>query len=430
LKLPFSLFLALRYLKPKRTSISVITLISVVGVMLGITVLIVVISVMTGFDRELRAKVLGFEPHISVTSDGVMSDWRAIKTKIDNTPDVIASAPYVQGPVIADHNGRIVTPIIQGIDPDKEQKIVDLKKLIKEGSADLSDDGALVGTRLAAALGLTVGDKVTIYAAGNIRSILEELKRSQNNPKAKSKTLADLENEVVMPADLTVTGIFESGRYDYDFNVVFVPLHIGQELYSLADDVHGIAVETDNPYGAEAVKQALNRTLQPQATAETWIDRNKDRFDAIRVERNVMFIILMFLIIIAAFSIMNTLITVTVQKTREIGIMKALGARTWQIVWVFLSQGMLVGVFGNATGLALGMLLIRYRNEFKEWLAHTLHIQIFPADIYEFTSIPAQVVPHDVAIICISAFFICSFAALIPAYFAARLDPVKALRYE
>ena len=398
--------------------------------MLGITVLIVVISVMTGFDRELRAKVLGFEPHIIVTSDGVMNDWRAIKAQIDNTPGIIASAPYVQGPVIADHNGRIVTPIIQGIEPDREQKIVDLKKLIKEGNADLNDDSALVGARLAAALGLTVGDKVTIYAAGNIRSIIEELKRSQNNPKAKSKTLADLENEVVMPADLTVTGIFESGRYDYDFNVVFVPLHIGQELYSLGDDVHGIAVETDDPYRAEAVKQALNRILQPQATAETWIDRNKDRFDAIRVERNVMFIILMFLIVIAAFSIMNTLITVTVQKTREIGIMKALGARTWQIVWVFLSQGMVVGVFGNAMGLALGMVLIRYRNEFKEWLAHTLHIQIFPADIYEFSSIPAQVVPHDVAIICISAFFICSFAALIPAYFAARLDPVKALRYE
>jgi lipoprotein-releasing system permease protein len=165
-------------------------------------------------------------------------------------------------------------------------------------------------------------------------------------------------------------------------------------------------------------------------TAETWIDRNKDRFDAIRVERNVMFIILMFLIVIAAFSIMNTLITVTVQKRREIGIMKALGAGTWQIVWVFLSQGLIVGFFGNAIGLALGMTLISYRNEFKEWLANVLHIQIFPADIYEFSTIPAEVVPGDVAKVCISAFLICALAALIPAYFAARLDPVKALRYE
>lgn len=430
MKLPFSLFLALRYLKPKRTSISIITLISVLGVMLGITVLVVVISVMTGFDHELRQKILGFDPHIVVTGDGVLSDWRPLEAKIAKTSGVVASAPFVQGPVIVDHDGRIFTPIIRGIDLEQEQKIVDLRDLVKEGKPDLTDESALVGARLATALGISVGDKITIYAPGNIRSIIEELKRSQDDPKAKAKTLAELQNEVVMPADLTVTGIFESGRFDYDFNIVFVPLHIGQELYSLGDDVHGISVKTAGPYRAESVKRALNEALGGQANAETWIDRNKDRFDAIRVERNVMFIILMFLIVIAAFSIMNTLITVTVQKTREIGIMKALGARTWQIVWVFLAQGMLVGFFGNAAGLGLGMTLIRYRNEFKEWLANTLHIQLFPPDIYEFSSIPAEIVPHDLAIICISAFLICSLAALIPAYFAARLDPVKALRYE
>ena len=430
MKLPFSFFLALRYLKPKRTSISIITLISVLGVMLGITVLVVVISVMTGFDHELRRKILGFDPHVIVTSEGVMSNWRSFKDKIDKTDGVVASAPFVQGPVIVDHDGRIFTPLMRGIDLEQEQKIIDLRNLVKQGKPELTNEDAIIGARLAGALGISVGDKITVYAAGNIRSIIEELKRSQNDPKAKAKTLAQLQTEVIMPADLTVTGIFESGRYDYDFNIVFVPLHIGQELYSLGDDVHGISVETTGAYRAEAVKEALNETFNGEATAETWIDRNKDRFDAIRVERNVMFIILMFLIVIAAFSIMNTLITVTVQKTREIGVMKALGARTWQIVWVFLAQGMLVGFFGNAFGLGLGMTLIRYRNEFKEWLANVLHIQLFPADIYEFSSIPAEVVPRDVAIICLCAFLICSVAALIPAWFAARLDPVKALRYE
>ncbi len=194
--------------------------------------------------------------------------------------------------------------------------------------------------------------------------------------------------------------------------------------------MHGISVETDEPYRAEQVKRELNNIFEPPTAAETWMDHNKDRFEAIRVERNVMFIVLMFLIVIAGFSIMNTLITVTVQKTREIGVMKALGARTWQIVGVFLSQGMLVGFFGNVIGLALGMAAVHYRNEFKDWLARVLHIELFPADVYEFSSLPAQVVPADVAKICITAFLICSLAALLPAYRAARLDPAKALRYE
>jgi len=153
-------------------------------------------------------------------------------------------------------------------------------------------------------------------------------------------------------------------------------------------------------------------------------------FEAIRLERNVMFFLLFFIVVVAAFGIMSTLITVTVQKRREIGIMKALGANIAQIVWVFLGQGMVVGFFGTLTGLGLGMTLIRYRNGVSHWLANTLHIEIFPREVYQFSSIPAEVIPRDVTLICLSAFLICSIAALIPAYFAARLDPVKALRFE
>jgi lipoprotein-releasing system permease protein len=287
----------------------------------------------------------------------------------------------------------------------------------------------VLGSELAATMGVRVGDKITVYAPGNIRGILDEIKKEEKDS-GKKKTLADLKNELVLPAELTVTGIFESGRYQYDSNVFFIPLHIGQELYSLEDGIHGLSVKTTEPYRAEEIKRTLNRTLSAPVFAETWIDRNKDLFDAIRMERSVMFFILMFIIIVAAFGIMNTLITVTVQKTREIGILKALGATVRQIVVVFLAQGMIVGFFGNLAGLALGMMLIGSRNEVRDWLARTLGIKIFPADIYQFSQIPAEVVPRDVAIICMSAFAICSLAALIPAWFAARLDPVKALRYE
>ena len=178
------------------------------------------------------------------------------------------------------------------------------------------------------------------------------------------------------------------------------------------------------------MKEEIENFLTPPQYAETWVDMNRQFFEAIRLERSVMFFLLFFIVVVAAFGIMSTLITVTVQKRREIGILKALGANISQIVWVFLGQGMITGLFGTLSGLGLGMLLIRYRNEFRDLLAQTLHIQVFPKEIYNFSQIPAEVMPRDVWIICISAFLICSLAALIPAYFAARLDPVRALRYE
>ncbi len=429
MKAPFSLFLALRYLRPKRTFVSIITLISIAGVTLGIMVLIVVISVMTGFDRELQRVVLGFEPHITISNGALLENWRELLPKVDNTPGVLAAAPFVQGPVLAEHEGHVFTPTMRGINLEAEQKIIDLRKTIVQGTADLESDTVILGAGLADSLGVRVGETITVYAPGNINGIIEEMRREQDDPTAKKKTLADLKDTIVLPSELRVIGIFESGRNIYDAGVMIVPLFVAQELYILGDAVHGISVKTANAEAADTVKAALDPQLG-DAAAETWFEKNHDRFDAVRLERHVMFIILMFLVVIAAFGITSTLITVTVQKRREIGILKALGANTAQIVWVFLAQGMFVGFFGNLTGLIAGMTLITYRNPFRNWLSETLHIEIFPASIYELNGIPAEIVPRDVATICISAFFICSLAALIPAYAAARLDPVKALRYE
>lgn len=423
----FSLFLALRYLKPKRTFVSIITVISILGVTLGVMVLILVISVMTGFERELERKVIGFDAHVTVMSDSPIEDWMQVRDEAAKISSVRASAPFVQGPVLVKFRNRNMAPKIRGIDPELEEQVASIREFITAGTYDLDGNKAILGSELAHILGATVGDTITIYSAANIQEMMAELDRAQQE--GKQADVAVLK-EMILPLDLEVTGIFESGRYLVDSDYLLVPLHIGQEIYGLSGAVHGVAIKTSDRYLADNVRDALGDVLEPPAFALTWIDMNKQMFDAIRTERSVMFFILLFIVVVAAFGIMNTLITVTVQKTRDIGVMKALGARTGQIISVFLAQGVVVGTFGTLTGLGTGIALVQFRNEVNLWLAKTFHIEVFPASIYQFSEIPAEIVPSDVAIICISAFIICSIAALIPAWFASRLDPVKALRYE
>ncbi len=431
MKKPFSLFLALRYLKPKRTFVSIITVISILGVTLGITVLIVVISVMKGFELELQKKVLGFDPHIVVSRGEVMPDWEELAAEIAKVEGVKAVAPNTMGLAIAKFGNRYRAPVIRGIDLDAERGITDIEQFIYQGSyEDLGNgDACLIGSDLAYMLEITVGDTLSLTSSSNVEEVLSAIdeaeKEGGNNHDAFERI-----REMVLPTDLVVAGIFESGRYDYDSQFVIVPLHIGQEMAQMEGGVTSISVKTRDPFYAEGVKRAIMKRLGPTNIVRTWVDNNQTFFDAIRMERVVMFFILMFIIVVAAFGIMNTLITVTVQKTREIGILKALGARTPQIVGIFAFQGMVVGFFGTLTGLGMGILFVQFRNEVRAFLSNALGVTVFPAEVYQFSEIPAKIVPSDVAIICMSAFAICSVAALIPAYFAARLEPVKALRHE
>ncbi len=430
---PFSLFLALRYLRPKRSFVSVITIISLLGVMLGVAVLIIVISVMTGFDRTLQRAILGFEPHLRVINGDVLHEWEDMIPQLKKIDGVVGVAPYVQGPVLIEHEGRVSPAVIRGINVEQEQQLIDLKNKDKKyiiGTIDMESDTVVLGRTLAAEVGAAIGDEVVIYAPGNIRGVLDEIRRETEDPDAKPRTLADIKQDIVIPAPMKVVGLINSGTNAFDANYILTPLYNAQELYGIKNGIHGLAVKTDRPYNVRIVQDRISDALAGRAFAVSWIDDNQQRFDAIRMERHVMFVLLSVIVLVAAFGIMNTLITVTVQKTREIGIMKALGARTVQIVWVFLGQGMAVGALGTALGLGAGLLLLHFRNPFRLWLGDVLHIEIFPAGIYEFDGIPAEIIPQDVAIICIGAFVLCSVAALIPAYLAARLDPVKALRAE
>src|SRR5260370_12825992 len=348
---------------------------------------------MTGFDRELRQKVIDFDAHILVSTEDILRDWRTLKAKIDNTPGVVATAPYIQGPVIAEFQNRRLAPVIRGIDPAQEETVIPLQKFIKYGKLDLEGEATVLGIELARKLQVHVGDKITIYSPGNLDQILDTIKKLENAKGDEGKKTIDELRDVILPKELTVTGIYETGHYLHDSEFLLVPIYVGQELYGLGDALHGITVKTDNPYSAERVKSEIENFLTPPEFAETWIDMNHQYFEAVRLERTVMFFLLFFIVVVAAFGIMSTLITVTVQKRREIGIMKALGANIGQIIWVFLGQGTVVGLFGTLTGLGLGMTLIRYRNEFSHWLSSTLHIEIFPRHVYRFSPIPPQAIP-------------------------------------
>lgn len=428
IRLPFTYFLALRYLKPKRTFLSLITLISILGVVLGISVLIIVISVMTGFERELQRKIIGFDADVLISGNEVMNNWREILDDTKKTKGVIAGAPFAQGRVIVQFQNHRAVPWLRGIDPDLEQSVANLKQFLVAGEFDLSGDNGIIGSELASTLGVSIGDTLEIYSPHD----MGELQKALDEAEGKSDNHQELKRvrELILPMEITVTGIFNSGRYAYDSDYILVPMHIMQEAYSLGGGVHGIAVRTSDPFTADKVRDRLNQFLRPPFQAVTWIDQNRELFDAIRIERTTMFFVLIFVVIVAAFGIMSTLITSTVQKTREIGVMKALGAQMTQIMWIFLAQGMIVGFFGTLIGLSSGIALVQYRNQVRDFLAATLHIELFPAAVYQFSEIPAEIVPRDVFVICVSGFLICSIAALIPAYFAARLDPVKALRFE
>lgn len=405
-RLPPALFLALRALRPRRTFVSVITVISVVGVMLGVMVMIIVISVMSGFHRELRNKVLGLNSHLTITAGGPIRKWEEIARLVGLRPHVRGVAPFIQGPVLARCNGRISTPVMRGIDPVRENQVSRVAQYIVAGALDLDGEKIVVGIELARRHGIEVGDKMTIYSPKN------------------------LENRKVahLPAEPTVTGIFESGMFEYDSHLILCSLESGQDYYTLGQGVHGLAVMTDDLESVVRVQQDLNRILKPPLGAQTWMEANRQLFSTVAVEKNVEFFLLFFIVIVAAFGIMSTLITVTVQKRREIGILKSIGATPVNILNVFLIQGVIVGIIGTGLGVGLGLTLIYYRNEFLEFMRLKTGYELFPREFYNFDQLPAQTSLSDLLIVSGSAFLICSLAGLFPAWRAARLQPAQALR--
>ncbi len=422
-RLPFELFLALRYLRPKRTFVSVITLISVLGVALGVAVLIIVISVMSGFDHDLRDKILGFNAHLTVSQAGsTLKNYAAVADKIALHPAVKGVSPFVFGPVLVETEGDTNRPALQdapmlrGIDPVAESREGRLSSNIISGKFDLSGRGLIVGVDFASALHLRVGDHLSVYSARQIK----KMKAAHDAKK----------DEAILPDDYEVRGIFDAGYYEYNARVIVTALDNAQDLYDLNDSVHGLFVVLNDPYQAGVVKAELKSTLGENYFVTTWMEQSSGILNALVVEKNVMFYLLFFIVLVAALCILSAQITFVIQKTREIGMLKALGASKLQISSIFLGQSAIIGVIGVASGYGLGMLAVTYRNEFLHFMRSSTGWELFPASVYGFGELPALITTSDVAVICIGSFVICILGGLLPAVRAGSLKPVEALRYE
>ncbi len=422
-RLPFELLLALRYLRPKRTFVSVITLISVLGVTLGVAVLIIVISVMNGFDRDLRDRVFGFNAHLRVwPREGTMTNYALWESLVSTNPAVRGVAPFVLGQVLVESQpesgpAQVFAPVLRGVDARAEASVSELPRSVVAGQFDLSGRGLVVGTVFAESLNLRVGDRVAVYSPEDLKKM-----RAQRGEPAQ---------EAVLPEDYEIRGIFDAGYYEFNASVIVTSLENAQALYALeeSDSVHGLTVALRDPYVAQRVADELQRALGPAFRVSTWME-DSPLMLAVLVEKNVMLYILFFIVLVAAFGITCTLITFIVMKTREIGLLKALGASNRQVMWVFLGQSLIVSVAGVAVGMALGFVALGYRNEFLAFLRRATGFELFPAKIYGFSQLPALIVPTDVAIICSGSLLICLLAAAFPARYASRLNPVAALRYE
>jgi len=408
-KLPVSLFLALHYLRPRRTFISTVTVISTLGVTLGVAVLVVVLSVMSGFDEMWRDKILAFNAHVLVTGYGeAIYDWEEVQRRVEQVPGVKAAAPFVQGLVFLQYRGRMYSPMLRGIDPEGERRVSRIPASIVEGEFDVSNGGLVLGADLARELGVSVGSRVMVYSPAGFLS----------------------GDEIRLPEEMPVRGIFEVGMWDFDMGYALTSLEAARDLYDMEEGVHGLQVMTEDPFRADRTARRIQQALGRRYRVVTWMQLNRQLFAALRVEKNMMFFLLIFITVVAAFGITNTLITLAVQKTKEIGLLKALGFPSGTIMRIFLWQGWISGFIGTGLGLGLGLLALQYRNEILHFLARRFHLDLFPKELYRLSEIPARTSVHDLALIAAVVLVLCTLAGVIPALRAARQDPARALRYE
>ena len=411
--LPFSLFLALKYLKPKRSVTSVVTFVSIVGVLLGVAIIIIVRAVMTGFGDTWKEKILDFKPHIMMTSQGMsgrnrIENEQELCARLEQVPGVTVALPSIETQVLVENNGRIAAPILLGADPKRAAHMMKEDSIVY-GSFDLEGDSAVIGVELAEQLGLMVGDDILVYSPMNLVS----------------------KDEVYFPERLKLTGIYSSGRYDFDSKFVFTSIAVARDLMGLKKGVYSIHLKVADPQNNTtfiAITEDV-RALFPNYTVRTWWEIDRMMFDAIATEKNMMAILLMFITIVAIFCVMNTLIVLTVQKTNEIGLLKAIGFSSWQVMAAFVLHGWIQCLVGTLLGIASAFAVLHNLQNLVDFLGR-FGVPVFDKRVYGLTEIPWRVMPSEIAVVAVMVIVFCTLASLFPAWRAARMDPVAALRKE
>ena len=407
--MPFSLFLALKYLKPKRSVTSVITCVSVIGVLLGVAVVIIVRAVMTGFGDLWQEKILDFKPHVTVRSRGpgpVIRGGEALAKQIAAVPGVTAVSPEITTPVMLQRRGTVSTPILIGVDPDCMRGVYKIGEPLA-GTFDLDGDSIVLGVDLARNLHVLVGDEVTIYSP---------------------KTLA-ARDEIYLPLKWRVTGIYSSGQRDYDAHFAFCSLPNARDLMGVEDGVFVVNVKTAKPDNAPALDAICEQIggLAPACRVETWRQADREISNALAVEKNMTAILLLLVTVVALFCVMNTLLVLTVQKTAEVGLLKALGFSKLKVMGAFVVHGLVQVTAGTVLGLAAAYAVLRNLQNIVDKLAD-FGVQVFPKNVYGLAEIPYRLVAADVIWVVVIVYVFGLLASLIPAFLAASKNPVEALK--
>lgn len=408
MRLPFSFFLAVKYLRPKRSFTSVVTIISVLGVLLGVAILVIVLSVMTGFDDMWRQKILSFKPHIIVSNMyGPVENEERICSEIESVAGVTGAAPNIQTRVLLQCEGRLVAPVVLGLPAARVGRISRVIDHVVRGTFTLDANSIVLGIDLADSMGIRVGDTVLLYSPMNVVSM----------------------DEIYLPEELVVAGIFDMGMRDFDSGFVFTSLGVARDLVGMDSGAHSIYVMTDDAFRFDEYAARLRARLGATYDVRTWQEVDSLLFNALRHEKAMMFVLLVFITIVAIFCVTNTLIVITVQKTNEIGVLKALGFSSFKIMSAFVWLGWVQCLLGIAGGIGVGLLVLHNLGAIVAALT-SIDVEVFPKAIYGLSEIPWSTSAGEILNIAAFVMVFCTLSSILPAYRAARLDPVQALRQE